>query len=197
MPPPGVGVHADLFTKGGPAFVHRDGTPSRWKSEGGVLEVVPGSGDLRSSATFQDFRLHVEFRVPVHPPQDGGQARGNSGVYLQDRYEIQVLDSHGRPANDDDCGAIYGKKAPRTNACRPAGRWQSYDVEFKAARFEGGRKAANARATVWQNGIRIHDDVEIDGPTGGGAPETPEPGPVRLQDHGNLVAYRNLWAVFH
>ena len=104
--------------------------------------------------------------MPQHPDTDKGQARGNSGVYLQDRYEIQILDSFGLEPKADDCGAIYGKKAPLTNACRKAGEWQSYDVGFKAARFDAaGKKIANARASVWQNGLKIHDDVEIDGPT--------------------------------
>ena len=176
--------------------MHRDGMAPRWHTGNGVLQVVPGAGDVISKERFGDFSLHLEFRVPEHPPEDKGQARGNSGVYLQDRYEIQILDSFGLEPKAEDCGAIYGKKAPLTNACRKAGEWQSYDVGFKAARFDAaGKKIANARASVWQNGLKIHDDVEIDGPTVQGMPETPEPGPLRLQDHGNLVAFRNVWVV--
>jgi type 1 glutamine amidotransferase len=179
-----------------PQFTHRDGTAVRWSVEGGTMTVVPKTGDLISKEKLGDFRLHLEFRVPVHPPADEGQARGNSGLYLQDRYEIQILDSYGLEAKADDCGAIYAKKPPLVNACRKPGAWQSYDVAFKAARFqEGGKKTANARATVWQNGLRIHDDVEIDGPTGGGEPESPDSRPIRLQDHGNLVSFRNVWVV--
>jgi hypothetical protein len=198
-----------------PEFTHRDGSPSRWGArkpprstsfDEWELTVAPGTGDLVSRDECADFRLHVEFRVPLHPPADTGQARGNSGVYLQDRYEIQVLDSYGIEPKADGCGAIYGKKAPLTNACRKPGEWQSFDVRFTAARFDAaGKKAANARVTAWQNGLRIHDDVEIDGPTGGGEKETPDPalqrgeirqlGPLRLQDHGNLVQYRNIWVV--
>jgi type 1 glutamine amidotransferase len=195
-PPPGRGAVALLPGAGGAAFTHRDGSPQRWKGDGGLLEVVPGTGDVVSRERFRDFRLHLEFRVPAHPPEDQGQARGNSGVYLQDRYEVQVLDSFGVEPRAGDCGAIYGKAPPATNASRPAGVWQTYDVEFRAARFDAtGRKTENARVTVFQNGLRIHADVPIDGPTGGGEPETDEPGPIRLQDHGNLVAYRNLWVV--
>jgi type 1 glutamine amidotransferase len=188
---------ARVVLRGGDlALAHRDGAPCSWKLADGALTVVPKSGDLISTEKFGDFRLHVEFRVPEHPPADKGQARGNSGVYLQDRYEIQVLDSFGRAPKIDDCGAIYGKHAPLTNACKKPGSWQSYDVGFKAARFDAaGKKTANARVSVWQNGLKIHDDVEIDGPTGGGEPEGPTPGPIRLQDHGNLVSYRNIWVV--
>ena len=153
-----------------PPFVHRDQSPLKWRLDNryrhGSLQVVPGAGDVISKERFGDFSLHLEFRVPEHPPTDKGQARGNSGVYLQDRYEIQILDSFGLEPKADDCGAIYGKKAPLTNACRKPGEWQSYDVGFKAARFDAaGKKTANARASVWQNGLKIHDDVEIDGPT--------------------------------
>jgi hypothetical protein len=114
---------------------------------------------------------------------------------LQDRYEIQVLDSFGiENPGKGDCGAIYGQKAPNRNACKPGGQWQTYDITFTGARFDAaGKKSANARVTVVQNGETIHEDVEITGPTGAGKPETPDPGPIRLQDHGNPVRYRNIW----
>jgi type 1 glutamine amidotransferase len=189
-----------LLPRDDPPFTQRDGSPVKWTHDNGrnreFLQVVPKTGDIVSKEKFGDFRLHLEFRVPVHPPEDQGQARGNSGVYLQDRYEIQVLDSYGLVPQPNDCGAIYAKKAPSTNACRKPGEWQSYDARFTAARWDAtGKKTANARVTVWQNGIKIHDDVEIDGPTGGGEAETPGPGPLRLQDHGDLVSYRNVWVV--
>jgi type 1 glutamine amidotransferase len=195
MPPP-TGAHVLLGERQPHAFAHRDGAPCRWTTSDHEITVKPGTGDIISTDKFPDFRMHLEFRVPNHRPEVKGQARGNSGVYLQDRYEIQILDSFWLEPKADDCGAIYGKKAPLTNACRKPWEWQSYDVGFKAARFDAaGKKIANARASIWQNGLKIHDDVEIDGPTGGGMAETPEPGPLRLQDHGNLVAFRNIWVV--
>ena len=160
---------------------------------------VDGDGNLKAGASsrdeFRDFDLHLEFRTPFTP--DGrGQFRGNSGVYLQDRYEVQVLDSFGLPEKDDDCGGIYDVAAPEVNMAYPPLRWQTYDVSFTAARFdEAGEKTANARVTVLHNGVRIHDDVEIPGPTGGGAAEEDTPGPVYLQDHWNPVVYRNVWVV--
>ena len=134
--------------------------------------------------------------MPHHPDTDKGQARGNSGVYLQDRYEIQILDSFGREPKADDCGAIYGKKTPMTNACRKPGEWQSYDVDFKVARFDAaGKKTANAVVTVEHNGVKVHDKVEVPGPTGFGRKEEDTPGPIHLQNHGSPVVFRNVWLV--
>lgn len=177
-------------------WIHRDGQPARWRLVDGAMEV--NGGDIISREGFRDFTAHVEFRCSNEPPHVTGQGRGNSGVYLQDRYEIQVLDSWGVPEHTmRDCGAIYNKKAPDVNASTPPETWQTYDIVFKAARFnEKGEKTANARATIWQNGQKIHDDVEISDVTGGSVgPESPEPAPFRLQDHGNKVRYRNIWVV--
>jgi hypothetical protein len=129
-------------------------------------------------------------------PSASGQARGNSGVYLQGRYEVQVLDSYGLELGLGDCGSIYGKKVAAVNASRAPERWQSYDIEFRAPRIDSsGARTAGARLTVWHNGIRIHDDFELDGPTAGGEPGEGPTGPLLLQDHGDPVRYRNVWVL--
>ncbi len=126
-----------------------------------------------------------------------GQARANSGIYLQDRYELQVLDSFGKasPANDD-CGAIYQKAIPTSNASTAPETWQTYDITFRAARWNGTTKTENARVTVVWNGVTVHNNIAIDGPTGNGAAESAAPLPIRFQDHGDPganVRYRTLW----
>lgn len=173
----------------------RSGEPSGWRFEDGVIRVEPGSGNAFSSREFGDAWVHVEFNCPESPPEVKGQGRGNSGVYVQGRYEVQVLDSHGEPARWNEAGGIYAKHVPLVNAARPAGEWQSYDILFTAPRFDGGgAKTANARMTVWFNGALIHDDVEIDGPTAAAmSGDERATGPLMLQDHGNLVRYRNVW----
>ena len=176
-------------------WARRDtGEPAGWKVEDGYMEVVPRSGSIVSKELFTDCQLHVEFRLPLMPDAQG-QARANSGVYLQGRYEIQVLDSYGLDSKDDDCGGIYKLAAPMVNASRPPEQWQTYDVFFRAPRFnEHGVKTANARISVLHNGIWIHDDLEIPEATGGELDrDYSEPGPIMLQDHGNTVRYRNVW----
>jgi mono/diheme cytochrome c family protein len=153
-------------------------------------------GGATSLAKFNDYKLHLEFQTPWMPTASG-QGRGNSGVYHQARYETQVLDSFGFENEGNTCGAIYGVKPADFNACLPPLVWQTYDVEFVAARWdESGKKTSNAKLTVWLNGQLIHRDQEVPGPTTA-APgkETREPGPLYLQDHGNPVIYRNIWIV--
>jgi hypothetical protein len=146
-----------------------------------------------SRAAFGDFRLHLEFRTPFMP-RSRGQARGNSGIYLQERYEIQVLDSFGLEPAPNRCGAIYEFAAPAIEMSLPPLVWQTYDIDFRAARFDdAGARTAPARVTVRHNGVLIHDDVALPGPTGRGEPETPAPRPLTLQDHWNPVVYRNIW----
>ena len=146
---------------------------------------------------YNNFTLHVEFMTP-YMPEARGQGRGNSGVYLQSRYEVQVLDSFGLEGADNECGALYKLKAPDTNMALPPLVWQSYDIEFTAAEFDAdGKKTANARLTVLHNGKKIHDNVEITRKTGGGAAEGSEALPIKFQDHGNPVLYRNVWIVDH
>ncbi|MGV9239094.1 family 16 glycoside hydrolase, partial [Streptomyces nigra] len=173
---------------------HTDGRVTEWPlADGKSMEVC--CGDLRTKDAYQDFKLHVEFRVPLLPDDVTGQDRGNSGVYLQDRYEVQILDSYGDTTLDtNEAGAIYLKKAPDVNASTAPETWQSYDITFRAARYDAdGTKTADARVTVVWNGKKVHDDVAIDGPTGGGRPEAASAGAIRLQDHGNKVRYRNIW----
>jgi hypothetical protein len=169
--------------------------PAGWKLENGVMEVK--GGNIISKQKFGDsFKLHVEFRVP-YMPQAKGQARGNSGVYVQGRYEVQVLDSYGLDPKIDDCGAIYGIAKPLVNACKAPTVWQSYDIEFHSPKCADGKKTEMGRMTVFQNGIKIQDDVKLtkDNTTAGLGGDPCTPGPIMLQDHGNPVQFRNIWIV--
>lgn len=162
---------------------------------------ITKDGLLEQGATgtdqFGDFHLHLEFRLP-YMPAARDQARGNSGLYLQGRYEVQMLDSFGLKGADNECGGIYKAAAPSINMCLPPLSWQTYDVDFTAAKFDdSGKKIANALTTVKHNGVTIHDNIEIPQGTPGGPvhTESAEPGPFFLQDHGNPVRYRNIWVV--
>jgi hypothetical protein len=133
------------------------------------------------------------------PPDVKGQGRGNSGIYIQQRYELQILDSYGLEPKNNECGAVYTFKAPDKNVCKKPGEWQTYDILFHAARYEDKdgkpEKVQNARITVFQNGVLIHDNVEVPRKTGAGQPEGPKPLPILLQEHGNEVSFRNVWIV--
>jgi hypothetical protein len=165
----------------------------RWELDGDAMKVVPGTESIMTKRDFTDFKLHAEFKTPQLPANVKGQGRGNSGIYIQRRYEVQILDSFGLEPKDNDCGSLYRFKAPDKNACDMPGRWQSYDIIFHAAKFEGNKKVKNAHITVWQNGVLIQNDVELENKTGAGRPEGPEPGPILLQEHGNEVCFRNIW----
>ncbi|MEW1720257.1 family 16 glycoside hydrolase [Streptomyces sp. NPDC093109] len=192
--PPGSRI--DLFSGGSlaTAWQHTDGRSVTWPHAAeNSVEVC--CGDIRTKQAFGDFRLHAEFRVPLMPDDVTGQARGNSGIFLQDRYEIQILDSFGvAEPGLDTAGAIYNKKAADRNAATAPETWQTYDIVFRAARFDAeGRKTEDARITVVWNGVLVHDKVAVDGPTGSGNAESAATGAIRLQDHGNKVRFRNVW----
>jgi hypothetical protein len=140
-------------------------------------------------------KLHLEFRIPFQPTARG-QSRGNSGVYLQRRYEIQILDSFGLEPKNNDCAAVYEATPPDVNMSYPPLSWQTYDIEFTAARYDStGKKTANAVVTVYHNGVKVHDRREIKGPTGHGIKEEDNPKQLNLQNHGNPVHFRNVWVV--
>jgi len=166
----------------------------RWKLlPDGAMEVAPGSGSIVTKKKFTDFKLHIEFCTPFMPDARG-QGRGNSGVYLQGRYEIQVLDSYGLEGRDNECGGIYTVAAPLVNMCAPPMQWQSYDVVFHAPRFDTSNKTKDASVTVMHNGVTIVCQKQIPGPTGGALDSNVnQPGGIYLQDHGNPVQFRNIW----
>lgn len=160
-------------------------------TDGGLLMQGVTTTDLMG-----DFTLHLEFLLP-YMPKARGQGRSNSGMYLQGRYEVQILDSFGLEGLDNECGGIYSISRPDVNMCLPPLVWQTYDVEFTAARFDSaGNKEENAHTVIRLNGVVIHDR-ELDHGTPGGPldSESADPGPLYLQDHGNPVRFRNIWYV--
>jgi hypothetical protein len=191
-PPPGAVVLFDGSNVD--AWMGPDGGTPGWTLDGGVLEVVPFTGDIRTLENYGDVRLHLEFQVPATPTSEAHEDRGNSGVYLQGRYEVQILDSFGLDAGTVDCGAVYGVNAPAVNEAFPPDIWQSYDIVFRAPTWdEAGTKEAPARMTVVWNGSVVQQDTQVPAPTRLGDLEAPGPGPIRLQDHWNRVRFRNIW----
>ena len=176
----------------------KDGSAAKWKLGAGYFEVVPGTGQLYTRESFGDCQLHVEFAEPT-PPHGEDQDRGNSGVFLHDRYEVQVLDSYrSETYPDGQAGAIYGQFPPLVNASRAPGLWQVYDIVFHGPRFDAaGLLTRPARMTVFLNGVLVQDDVELTGPTAHRTRPAyaaePEKQPLSLQDHGSAVRYRNIW----
>ena len=140
---------------------------------------------------FADCILHVEFNMLPRP--DGKRTVGNSGVYIQMRYEIQILNSHGRKPEKGGCAAIYQFKPADRNVTRPLSEWQSYTIAFRQPRWDADKKTEDARISVVHNGAKVHDNVQVPRKTGHGKKESPEPGPIRLQHHGNPVVFRNIW----
>jgi 3-keto-disaccharide hydrolase len=175
-----------------------DSQPARWQVRDGYMEVVRGTGSIRTRRSFGDVQVHIEWATPT-PPTGSGQERGNSGVFLMSYYEIQVLDSYQNDTYaDGQAAAMYGQMPPLVNACRPPGRWQTYDIVFRRPRFgPDGSVVRPARVTVIHNGVVVHDAVPFAGRTAHARPAQyqphPERLPISLQDHGDPVRYRNVW----
>jgi hypothetical protein len=167
-----------------------------WKVENGYAEVN-GTGDIETREEFGDCQLHIEWCSPAKV-ESSSQGRGNSGVFLMGQYEIQVLDCFdNRTYADGSAGSLYGQQPPLVNACRKPGEWQSYDIVFRAPRFEGEKLASPARVTLLHNGVVVQDAQEFIGATKHREVATYKAhapaAPLRLQDHGNPVRYRNIW----
>lgn len=174
------------------------GGPAGWKVQDGYMEVVPKTGSIRSKTHHGDCQLHLEWAAPSVVKGES-QGRGNSGVFLLGRYEIQVLDCYDNPTYaDGTTAAIYGQFPPLVNACRKPGQWQTYDIVWVGPKWDGaGTLLSPARLTVFHNGIVVHHATELIGPTTHRKVLAYEPhpptGPLELQDHGDLVRYRNIW----
>lgn len=178
-------------------WVHANGKAVEWTVADGALTVKPRSGDLQTKREFGDIQLHIEFRSPAQV-QGEGQGRGNSGIFLQNQYELQVLDSYNnRTYSNGQSGSIYKQTMPLVNASRPPGEWQTFDIIYKAPVFNAdGVKVSSAYITVLHNGVLIHNNTEIKGTTPYiGLPQNPAhgKGPLKLQDHGNTTSFRNIW----
>lgn len=144
---------------------------------------------------FRDFTMHLEYRLP-YMPYARGQDRGNSGVYLQSSYEVQVLDSFGLEGIENECGALYRYQRPNQNMCLPPLQWQTYDLTFRSPKFDAaGNKIQNARITLLHNGVAVHDNFELERKTGAGKKEADTDRPIKLQNHSNPIRYRNIWLI--
>jgi len=184
----GESTDAWVMQKSKPPYV-----PCKWKVlPDGAMQV--GGGNIITKQKFTDLQLHVEFKIP-YMPQAKGQGRGNSGVYLQGSYEVQILDSYGLDSKDSDCGGVYKVSRPMVNACLKPGEWQSYDILFFAPRFnDKGELEQPARLSVLQNGVWIQNNIAVPKATTAAMKrDVTKPGPIMLQDHGNPVQYRNVW----
>lgn len=175
----------------------RNGDPAKWNVEENYMEVSPGKGDILTREKFGDCQLHLEWASPTEINGDG-QGRGNSGVFMMDRYEIQVLDCYDNPTYADGmAGAVYGQKPPLVNACRKPGEWQTYDIIWIAPRFSKGELKSLARLTLLHNNIIVQHNTKVLGPTTHKDVLDYEPHPakepLRLQDHGDRIRFRNLW----
>ena len=162
-------------------------TPQQW---------ITSAGGATTKRKFQDFTFHVEFMISYMPETQTIYQRPNSGVYLQQRYEIQILDSFGVVMGQHDCGVLYAQITPAINMCYPPLTWQTYDIDFTAARYDAtGQKTRLGRCTVKFNGVTILDNVEIKGSTPGGIEESPDPAGIYLQAHGQPIFFKNIWIV--
>jgi hypothetical protein len=173
------------------------GVPTRWVIKEGAMECVPGSGYICTREKFGDFQLHIEWAAPIKVQGDS-QGRGNSGVFLMGLVEVQVLDNYNNPTYADGmAGAVYGQNPPLANALRPPGEFQSYDIVFRRPLYRHGQLWDPGYVTVFENGVLVQDHTMIEGPTGhmkrAKAETFPDTGPIKLQDHGNPVRFRNIW----
>lgn len=175
------------------AIVIFDGSSTEHFQTGTITaeKLLAEGAELKQS--FSSYQLHLEFRLP-YMPYARGQGRANSGVYLQSRYEVQILDSFGLQGKNNECGGLYKYREPATNMCLPPLAWQTYDIDFVAAVYDkNGKKTTNARLTVRHNGVLIHDDIGVERKTGSGKAESPVIFPIKLQNHGNPIRFRNIW----
>jgi hypothetical protein len=181
------------------AWVSRNnGGPPGWQVVGdGTMVVTPGTGDIITKQKFEDLFVHLEYKTPVFPANVTGQERGNSGVYLKTMYEMQVLDSFGRPPEIDGCGAVYEIKAPLTVACFQEEVWNTYDIEFVGPKFDNqGNKVSNARVVSAKlNNVLVQDNTDVPNGTRSGFPEAPGPAGLMLQDHNNRISFRNIFVI--
>lgn len=181
----------------------KDGEPLKWTVENGYMQVVPRTGDIKTTRQFEGpYQLHVEWAAPHEILEHNGkpaesQGRGNSGVFLDEIYEIQVLDNWQNPTYaDGHATAIYGNKPPLVNACCPRGLWNIYDILWTGPKFDGDKLVSPAFVTVFHNGVCVHNHVELIGntPHKDNGKYTPHaPGGIRLQDHGDPNRFRNIW----
>jgi hypothetical protein len=180
--------------------VKKQGEPAPWKMGEGCFETVKDSGFIRTKGKFGSCQLHIEFATPQKAP-GSGQGRGNSGVFLMETYEVQVLDSYNnRTYADGQCAALYGQAVPLVNASRKPGEWQTYDIIFHRPTFKNGKVDRKVRFTVFHNGVLVQDNVELQGGTNWIGPHAVtdyvphgDKGALSLQDHGNPVKFRNIW----
>ncbi len=182
--------------EGADVLFAKPGDEANWTG-GKLVELSDGkflNNGIKTKKLYGSFKAHIEFRLPWMPGSTG-QGRGNSGFYLQDRYELQILDSFGLKGENNECGGIYTLHKPSVNMCLPPMVWQTYDIDFTAAEFDGDKKTKSARVTILHNGVKIHDHVELKNPTGGGQPESTKPGAIQLQNHGDPLVFRNAWIV--
>ena len=171
--------------------------PTKWVVKNGLLQCVPGSGYIRSKEQFSDCQLHVEWSEP-EDIEGKSQGRGNSGIFLMGQVEVQVLDNHNNPTYPDGAaGSVYGVNPPMANPIRKPGEWQTYDIVFRRPIFKDGKEIDPGYLTVFINGVLVQDHTPLEGGGGHKARSKPRPfpdmGPLKLQDHGNPVRYRNIW----